>query len=66
MACYALASELDRLTPEQLAQVDHIIIDDGEWTAAQIAAHINRWSLLSPDPLPDPFPDDWAKPEPLA
>lgn len=66
MTTFALASELDRLTRAQRQQVTHIIADDGEWTEAQISAHINQYSAAYPDPLPEPFPDDWTKPEPLA
>jgi hypothetical protein len=39
---FALASEWDRLTPEQLAQVTDWIADDGEWSDQQIADYINR------------------------
>lgn len=40
MTAYCLASEYDRLTPEQQAQVDHILADDGEWTREMIALAI--------------------------
>lgn len=65
MTTFALASEYHRLTSEQRDRVTHIIADDGEWTPAQISAYINRWAYTFPDPLPEPTPDDWAKPEPL-
>ncbi len=38
---YALASEYDRLSPEQQAAVTHIIADDGDWTQGQIDAYIH-------------------------
>lgn len=65
MTTFALASEYPRLTAEQRQRVDHLIIDDGDWTEAQIAAYINQWSAISPDPLPNPLPEEWHKPEPL-
>lgn len=58
MTTYCLASEYDRLTPEQQAQVDHILADDGEWTREMIALAIQF-------PLEDPelayLQDDWTK-----
>jgi hypothetical protein len=55
MTTYCLASEYDRLTPEQQAQVDHIIADDGEWTREMI-------SLAIQFPLEDSNHDDrWDK-----
>lgn len=59
MTTYCLASEYSRLTPEQQAQVDHILADDGEWTREMIALAIQF-------PLEDPelayLQDDWTKP----
>jgi hypothetical protein len=59
MTTYCLASEYDRLTPKQQRQVDHILIDDGDWDKEMIALAIQF-------PLEDPelayFQDDWAKP----
>lgn len=40
MTTYCLASEYDRLTPEQQSQVDHILTDDSEWTRDMIALAI--------------------------
>lgn len=42
MTTYCLASEYHRLTPAQQSQVDHILIDDGEWTEAQIASAMGQ------------------------
>lgn len=56
MTTYALLSEYDRLTPEQQSQVDHIILDDGEWTQEMIALAIQF-------PLEDSnHEDNWSKP----
>lgn len=56
MTTYALASEYDRLTPEQQSAVDHIIADDGEWTREMIALAIQF-------PLEDPNHEErWDKP----
>lgn len=38
---FALASELDRLSPAQHDLITDIIPDDGEWTEEQITNHIN-------------------------
>ena len=52
---YCLASEWDRLTTAQQAQVTMILIDDGEWSPEQIFE-----AIASP---PIPFsPDDWTRP----
>lgn len=59
MTRFALLSEIDRLTPEQMAKVDHIIADDGEWDQARITAYINQWSGHSI--LHEPPADDWTK-----
>lgn len=45
MTVYALASEYLCLTPEQRLRVDHILIDDGDWTEAMIAKAMNQQSL---------------------
>jgi hypothetical protein len=45
MTVYALASEYDRLTPAQRLRVDHILIDDGDWTEAMIAKAMGQQSL---------------------
>jgi len=41
MAVIVLASELDRLTPQEKAKVTWIIADDGTWTEEQIKAYID-------------------------
>lgn len=50
---YALASEYDRLSPDQKDRVTHIIIDDGEWTQEQIDDYIHlqprRWKAKPTD-----------------
>lgn len=56
MITYCLLSEYSRLTPEQQAQVDHILADDGEWDREMIALaipfpleqidHEDRWDKL--------------------
>lgn len=56
MTTYALASEYDRLTPAQQAQVDHILADDGDWTKEMIALAI-QFPLERID-----HEDDWTKP----
>lgn len=59
LTTYCLASEYSQLTPEQQAQVDHILADDGEWDRDMIALAIQF-------PLEDPslayLQDDWTKP----
>jgi hypothetical protein len=52
---YCLASQYDRLTPEQQIAVTHILADDGTWTEEQIIHAIYG----SPDPIPL---DDWTRP----
>lgn len=55
MTTYCLASEYDRLSPEQQAKVDHILADDGEWDREMIALAIQF-------PLEDPNHEDrWDK-----
>lgn len=56
MTTYCLVSEYSRLSPEQQRMVDHILIDDGEWTQEMIALAIQF-------PLEDPNHEDrWDKP----
>lgn len=55
MTTYCLLSEYDRLTPEQKSQVDHILLDDGEWTQEMIALAI-QFPLERID-----HEDDWSK-----
>lgn len=55
---FALSSELRRLTPDQRDLVTHVIIDDGEWSEAQITEYINQWMGILPDP---PTNDDWTR-----
>ena len=57
MTTFALLSELHRLKPDQIALVDHIIADDGDWSEEQISHYINRWH--GHNVLPDP--EDWAR-----
>lgn len=45
MTTFALASEYHRLTSAQRDQIDHIIADDGDWTADQIQSYINQWPV---------------------
>lgn len=40
MTTYCLASEYDRLSPEQKDAVDTILADDGEWSREMIALAI--------------------------
>lgn len=55
MTTYCLASEYSRLTPEQQAQVEVILADDGEWDREMIALAIQF-------PLEDPKHEDrWDK-----
>jgi 3-keto-L-gulonate-6-phosphate decarboxylase len=58
MPRFALASELHRLTPDQIILIDHIIADDGDWTCEQIAHYIAQWHTLEIVP----HPDDWTRP----
>ena len=60
---FALASNWHLLTPAQRQHCDHIIIDSGDWSPAQITAYINRWAAFNPEP-PEPFSDNWPNPEP--
>jgi hypothetical protein len=55
---FALLSELHRLTPDQIAQVDHIICDDGDWSKEEIAAYIDRWRENCV--IAEVMPDDWT------
>ena len=57
MPRFALASRLHLLSPDQIARLDHIICDDGDWTPEQIAAYISRWHSMCV--LTDPTCDDW-------
>lgn len=54
----ALASELHRLSPDQIARVDHIILDDGDWSPEQIAHYIAQWYGLC---VVQPAIDDWSQ-----
>lgn len=54
----ALASEIDRLSPEDRAKVRWIIIDDGTWTEAQIEAYIET-HFGSAEPTI--HVEDWSK-----
>ena len=54
-AIYCLASEYDRLSPEQASTVTHILIDDGDWSPEQISTAIHGL------PDPSPLPDDWTR-----
>jgi hypothetical protein len=55
---FALASELDHLTPEQRNKVVWIIIDDGTWTEEQvehyIEVHFGSVEITF-------HPEDWSK-----
>lgn len=42
MTTFCLLSEYHRLTSAQQLCVQHILIDDGEWTEAQIAEAMGR------------------------
>lgn len=55
MTTYCLASEYDRLTPEQKNAVDVILADDGDWTREMIALAI-QFPLERMD-----HEDDWRK-----
>lgn len=55
----ALASEWDRLSTAQRAQVGWIIIDDGTWTDAQIEAYIESHFGVTEIEV---HPEDWTKP----
>lgn len=55
MTTYCLLSEYDCLTPEQKSQVDHILLDDGEWDKDMIALAIQF-------PLEiETLEEDWSK-----
>lgn len=56
--CFALLSELPRLTPAQRTAATHIICDDGEWSEDRIATYIDQWMATACE-TPD---DDWTRP----
>jgi hypothetical protein len=56
---FALASEWDRLTPEQQAKVTWVIADDGDWTDAEIEAYIEKHFGVTELTC---HPEDWSKP----
>jgi hypothetical protein len=55
---FALASELDHLTPEQRNKVVWIIIDDGTWTEEQVEHYIEVHFGLVEITF---HPEDWSK-----
>lgn len=60
MTTFALLSELNRLKPDEIARIDHIIIDDGEWSNEQISHYINQWpahNILTCESIED----DWTR-----
>jgi hypothetical protein len=60
MPIFALASELDLLSPTDRARTTHIIADDGEWSEDQIHLYISLWLGTCPDH--NPLIDDWTRP----
>lgn len=60
---FALASEYDRLTPEQQSRVTEILIDDGDWTEEQIAEAVAKACGIAPRPsaVEEHFQDDWSQ-----
>jgi len=57
MPRFALLSDLPHLSPDAIAQIDHIIADDGDWTPEQIAHYIAQWQTCERID----HEDDWTR-----